>query len=77
MAEEVYKALPHNIEAEEALLGALLIDSEAIYKIVDILKPEDFYKPSHQIIYSAILYLFEKREAIDIIVSSPNLLQVR
>jgi replicative DNA helicase len=76
MPEEIYKTLPHNIEAEEALLGSLLIDSEAIYKVVDILKPDDFYKPSHQLIYSAILYLFEKRDAIDIITITNRLKEI-
>jgi len=67
MAEQINKPLPHNIEAEKALLGCILIDPEAIYKVADIISPEDFYKPAHQIIYSAILYLFERREAIDVL----------
>ncbi len=67
MPEEIFKSLPNNQEAEIALLGAILIDPEAIYKVVDILKPDDFYKPAHQIIYSAMLYLFERRESIDVI----------
>jgi replicative DNA helicase len=67
MVEEVFQSLPNNQEVESAFLGALLIDPEAIYKVIDIIKPDDFYKPAHQIIYSAILFLFEKRESIDII----------
>jgi len=67
MSEQIIKTLPHNTSAEEALLGSILIDPEAIYKVADIISAEDFYKPAHQIIYSAILYLFEKREAIDIL----------
>jgi replicative DNA helicase len=59
--------LPQNIDAEEALLGALLIDPEAIYKVVDLLHYEDFYKPNHQIIYKAMLDIFERREPIDIV----------
>jgi len=61
------KLPPQNIEAEEALLGCLLIDDEAIYKIADILSPDDFYKEAHKIIYQAILELFQKREPIDIL----------
>jgi replicative DNA helicase len=74
--KEIFKSLPSNIEAEIALLGALLIDPEAIYKIVDLIKHEDFYKPAHQIIYSTILYLFEKREPIDIITTTNRLKEI-
>jgi replicative DNA helicase len=74
--KEIFKSLPNNIEAEIALLGALLIDPEAIYKIVDLIKPDDFYKPAHQIIYSTILYLFEKREPIDIITTTNRLKEI-
>ncbi|MCW1311468.1 MAG: replicative DNA helicase [Candidatus Aenigmatarchaeota archaeon] len=76
MAEEIFKILPHNIEVEEALIGSLLIDPEAIYKVIDILSPDDFYKPSHKIIYLAILNLFEKREAIDIITVTNRLKEI-
>ncbi|GIW66437.1 MAG: replicative DNA helicase [Candidatus Parcubacteria bacterium] len=76
MAEEIFKSLPNNQEAEIALLGAILIDPEAIYKVVDILKPDDFYKPAHQIIYSSILYLFEKRESIDVITVTNRLREI-
>jgi replicative DNA helicase len=76
MDEKIIKTLPHNIAAEEALLGSILIDPEAIYKVADIISPEDFYKPAHQIIYSAILYLFEKREAIDILTVTNRLREI-
>jgi len=56
---------PQNIEVEQSLLGALMIDSEAIYKISDAITPEDFYKRAHQLIYAAALTLNERREAID------------
>jgi replicative DNA helicase len=64
---------PQNIDAEEAVLGAILIDRNAMYKIADILFPEDFYKPSHQIIYRSILDLFSKAEPIDIVSISNRL----
>ena len=76
MAEEIQKVLPHNIEAEKALLGSILIDSEAIYKVVDMISSEDFYKPAHQIIYSAMMYLFEKREAIDVLTLTNRLREI-
>lgn len=58
---------PHNNEAEEAVLGSLLIDQEGIIKIADIIKPDDFYKEKNGIIYENILILFANREPIDIL----------
>ena len=61
------KLIPQNIEAEQNVLSALLIDKKAINTIAEILKPEDFYRISHQIIYRAILSLYGKNEPIDIV----------
>ena len=54
------KLPPQNIEAEESVLGALMIDKNAIAKVADSLYPEDFYKPEHRITYEAILDLYQK-----------------
>lgn len=59
------KLPPQNLEAEQSVLGALLIDKEAMHRVADILVPKDFYKPSHERIYDAILRLYERREPID------------
>ena len=59
--------LPQNVEAEEAVLGAILVNPRVITKIVETLKPECFYKPAHRYIYEAMLELFNKNEKIDII----------
>src|SRR3954449_6346967 len=48
---QVYRAAPHNIEAEQALLGAVLVNNEAFYRISDFLEPQHFYEPIHQKIY--------------------------
>lgn len=61
------KLPPQNIEAEQSILGCLLIDPEAITKIADILKADDFYKTEHQKIFEAILDLYEQRQPIDIL----------
>ena len=45
---------PQNLEAEKSVLGALLLDKEAINKVIDFLKPEDFYTRAHQIIFDLI-----------------------
>jgi len=56
---------PQNIEAEMSALGALLLDSNAIFKVMDYLRPADFYKGGHKTIYETIIDLAEKREPID------------
>lgn len=61
------KLPPQNIEAEQSLLGAILIDKDAIIKIADMITGDDFYQNAHGIIYNTILELFEKKEAIDIL----------
>lgn len=67
------KIPPHSIEAEESLLGALLIDKDAIIKVADVLLPQDFYKESHKFIYEVIKELYTNQETIDIITVSNRL----
>ena len=50
-AAPAYRAAPHNIEAEQALLGAILVNNEAFYRVSDFLNPEHFFEPIHQRIY--------------------------
>lgn len=64
---------PHNIEAERSVLGSLLIDGNAVNRVVDTLRPEDFYKSIHQKIYASMLDLYEKSEPIDILSLSGRL----
>lgn len=64
---------PQNIEAEESLLGALLIDKNAMVKIADQLHAEDFYKPSYGQIYEAMIDLYAKQEPIDLLSLSNRL----
>jgi replicative DNA helicase len=70
------KLPPQNTEAEQSVLGALLIDTEAIHKISHELLPDDFYKGAHQMIYEAMIDLTAKSEPIDII-SVGNRLRVK
>lgn len=58
---------PHNLEAEENLIGAVLMDDQALIKIGDLVRPEDFYKDAHRIIYGTILELFDRHEPIDLL----------
>ena len=59
------KMAPNKIEAEKAVLGALLIDPDAIIKAVPIIHAEDFYLEKHQWIYEAVFALHERRKPID------------
>lgn len=67
------KQPPHNEEAEASLLGAVLIDSDAIVKIADVIIPTDFFDPKHQRIYEAVLKLYEKRSAVDVLTLTDQL----
>lgn len=64
---------PQNTEAEASLLGAILIDSDAIVKVADIVRPEDFYDERHARIYEAALQLYEKHSPIDVLTLSDQL----
>ncbi|HET8709308.1 MAG TPA: replicative DNA helicase [Candidatus Saccharimonadales bacterium] len=64
---------PQNTEAEASLLGAILIDADAIVKIADTVTADDFFEVKHQKIYEAILKLYEKRSPIDVLTLSDQL----
>lgn len=64
---------PHNLEAEQSVLGSLLIDRDAIIRIAAFLRPEDFYLGSNTLIYQAILDLYNRREPTDIVTLSDEL----
>jgi len=58
---------PQNIEAEQSVLGALLLNQEAIAKVADTLRANDFYRNDHALIYEAMVSLYEKRMPIDVV----------
>lgn len=64
---------PQSSDAEESILGALLIDGEVMLEIADSLKPGDFYKPANAKVYSAIQRLYEQSQPIDILTVSEEL----
>lgn len=68
------KQPPQNIEAEESVLGALMLDKDAVIQVADVVAASDFYKQSHATIYEAMLELYERREPIDVL-SLTNRLQ--
>ncbi len=61
------KVPPQAIEIEEAVLGALMLERDALSNVIQILKPQNFYKEAHQIIYEAIVELFKSSEPVDIL----------
>ncbi|PKP29691.1 MAG: replicative DNA helicase, partial [Bacteroidetes bacterium HGW-Bacteroidetes-17] len=61
------KVPPQAIDLEEAVLGAIMLEKDALTQVIDILKPEVFYKEAHNIIFSAISRLFGKSEPVDIL----------
>jgi replicative DNA helicase len=64
---------PQNIDAEQSILGAILIDNEALPKALEVLNSEDFYKQSHRKIFNVMIELFERSEPIDLITMTDNL----
>ncbi len=70
---DVERMPPQNLEAEQSLLSCLLIDKDAIAKVVDTLSQEDFYKDNHATVYATMKELYSKSEAIDILTLSNRL----
>jgi replicative DNA helicase len=62
-----YNLPPQNIEAEESLISAILVDNNTLLDVIEILAPEDFYRTAHQKIFAAITDLFNKAEPIDLV----------
>jgi len=67
------KLPPQDLEAERSVLGSLVLDKNAILKVVDVIQPTDFYHPSHQKIYESVLDLFEHGEPVDLLTVSSRL----
>lgn len=67
------KVPPQAVDLEEAVLGALMLEQNALAQVIDILKPEIFYKEAHQVIYAAIQRLFNKSQPIDILTVTSEL----
>ena len=64
---ELGKVPPHDLEAEQAIIGSMLTDKDAVISAIEVLKEEDFYREDNKAIYSAILNLYNRAEPIDII----------
>ncbi len=67
------RVAPHNLEAEQAVLGSIILDSESIFTVIEIIHPDDFYEVAHRIIYEGVLLLSERGSAIDLITVTEEL----
>lgn len=72
----LYKLPPQNIESEENIISAILLDNDVLHDVVDIVAPDDFYRSSHKVIYEAITELYSKNEPVDLITLT-NILKER
>lgn len=72
-SNENLKVPPQNIDAERSVLGALMLDKDAIIKVANLVRQGDFYKDDHNLIYEAMIELYEKREPIDVLSLSNRL----
>lgn len=66
-AGAILRSLPQNLEAEQSVLGSMIIDKASIAQAVEVLNSEDFYRDSHKVIFSAIVELFQKDVPIDLV----------
>ena len=64
---------PHNLEAEESVLGSMMLSAEAIASVVEVVKPEDFYRPAHQTIYEVLYAIYARGEPVDAITAVEEL----
>jgi replicative DNA helicase len=67
IAQHLERVPPQNMEAEQGVLGSMLLDRDAIAIVVEGLRPEDFYRDAHRVIFEAMLELFERGEPVDLI----------
>ena len=67
IARPIERIPPQNLDAEQSVLGSMLLDRDAIARVVEALRPEDFYRDLHRTIYTAMLELFERGEPVDLV----------
>lgn len=70
------KILPNAVDMEEAVLGAMMLDRNAIHQVIELLKPDTFYHDAHQLIYQAIKNLVDRTQPVDILTVTAELRQM-
>ena len=73
---ELGKVPPHDIEAEQAVIGSMLTDKDSVISAIEVLKPEDFYREDNKVIFEAILNLYNRADPIDIITLKAELVSL-
>ena len=63
----IHRLPPQNLEAEQCVLGSILLHEGAVLKAVELLNPDDFYRPEHRLVFAAMLHLFDKAEPQDLV----------
>lgn len=76
MSLPLEKVPPQNLDAEQSVLGAMLIDKEAVLRATEIVRPQDFYRDAHRHVFEAMLNLSERSEAVDLITVTEELRQL-
>ena len=71
-----FRLPPQNLEAEKAVLGAILLDNQALYKALEVISPDEFYLPKHCRIFEAMIALAEQNQVIDLVTLSDHLQHV-
>ncbi|AWH79316.1 replicative DNA helicase [Clostridioides difficile] len=71
--EDMTRIPPHSVESEQSILGSILLDKDAIITVTETIKPDDFYKEAHKIIYECMITLSNKGEPIDLITLTEEL----
>jgi replicative DNA helicase len=74
-SQSLERTLPHNVDAEKSVLGAILVNNENYYRVLENLRPEDFYLNGHRVIFGKMVELIERSRAIDLITIQEELVR--
>ena len=75
-ADELQRIPPQAVELEKAVLGAVMLDAEAMWRIVNVIDETSFYREEHRKIYSAMFALFERQEPYDLLTVTEELKKI-
>ena len=70
LEDNLRKVPPQNLEAESSVLGGILLENDAINVVLEVLRPDDFYRESHRKIFRAMIELLDRNEPVDLITLS-------
>src|SRR5204863_2162067 len=74
-SQSLERTLPHNLDAEKSVLGAILVNNENYYRVLESLKSEEFYLEAHRVIFRKMVELIENSKAIDLITIQEELVR--